>query len=287
MQSNIYEYLCDRLDNIPRILELCGADRRYINENASDFEKFRELCITLVRFSGSSIYRDINSAVSEIFGEDIDITQSHPEHLWKRFYGEVENGEFVIPVLTVKTICADKLTNVIDISQATNFVMPDKYHVGLAREKLACGQDLSESEKNMLIIQDLRERGQTCISTLCPLILRADCSTEITRRALGYLKNCNLLNDALMIVSLERLCTDMAEVLEFDKISLGVMIEKCDERTDSSVKSLAQIFPVGNIIWVLKKEKFGEFCSVLEKLVKQWQAERIAPEKRLLKFEKN
>lgn len=285
MHSNIYEYLCEKLDNIPRILALCGADRRYTGKNASDFEKFRELCRTLVSFSGSSFYGDVNCAVSELLRECIDITQSNPEDLWKRFYGERGERETITPVLACKTAYADKLATAIDISQATDFIMPDKYHVGLAREKLVDGCDLCENEKNMLSIQELREGAQECIKFSRPLVIRADCPAKTTLHALGYLKTCNLLTGTLVLVSPERLDTEISEVLEFDEISLGVLVDKCDESFAFLLPSLAQTLPVGNVVWTLKKEGGNDFCAVSDKLLRKWQIENKAPQNCELKFE--
>lgn len=285
MHSNIYEYLCGKIDNIPHILALCGADKRYIHENASDFEKFRELCHSLVRLSGSSMYRAINCAVSEIFGEDIDITQASSDDLWKRFYGERENEESITPVLTFRTAYTDNLTSVIDISRATDFVMPDRYHVGLARERLACGQTLSDSEKNMLIIQALRESAQQSIKSFCPIVVRADCSAQITCRALQYLKNCNLLTETLILVNRDQLDPEAEKLFEFDEILLGMIVEKCDENFAFSMQAIARTASVGNLIWIVKKEDFSDFCSMTNKLLQKWQADRIAPQNCTLKFE--
>ncbi len=285
VHSNIYEYLCDRLDNIPRILALCGADRRYTGKNSSDFEKFRELCRTHVSFSGSSFYRDINYAVSELFGESIDITQSSPEDLWKRFYGERADGEVIKPVLTVKMACSDNFASVVNISQATDFVVPDKYHVGLIREKLLGGGELCESEKNMLTIQELREGAQECIKSSRPLVIIADCSAQITLRALGYLRTCDLLTETLVLVSSDRLDKEISEALEFDKISLGVLMDKWDESIAFSMQSLAQTFPVGNLVWTMKKECAADFDAEQEWLLKKWQAENTAPQNCALKIE--
>ncbi len=285
MHSNIYEYLCDKLDNIPHILALCGADRRYTCENASDYEKFRELCRSLVSFSGSGIYRDVNLAVSELFGESINITQSSPESLWKGFYGECGDGEVLEPVLSVKTACADNLAAVIDISQATDFIMPDKYHAGLAREKLLGGAELCEDEKNMLHIQELREGAQECIKTFNPLVIRADCSAQTTLRALEYLKTCNLLTETLVLISIDRLDQAAAKMLEFDEITLGVLLEKCDQEITPAIKSLARILPVGKIAWILKKDDFNVFDNALTGLLEIWRAEGIAPQDCALNFE--
>ncbi len=285
VHSNIYEYLCGKIDNIPRILVLCDADRRYTGKNASDFEKFRELCRTLVSFSGSSFYRDVNYAVSEFFGESIDITQNNPDDLWKRFYGESDDGDALEPVLSIKTVYADKLTSVINISQATGFVIPDKYHVGLAREKCVDGFDLSDGERNMLIMQELREGAQKCINSSQPLVVHADCSAQITLRALGYLKTCNLLRETLVLVSPDRLYTEISEGLEFDEISLGVLADKWDEAVAFSMQSLAQTVPFGNLTWVLKKENITDFSAVSDSLLKKWQSENIAPQNCMLKIE--
>ena len=284
MHSNIYEYLCDRLEDMPHILLLCGADRRYTNENSSDFEKFRELCLSLVKLSGSSIYRDVNLAVSELFGENIDITQKYPEQLWKRFYGECEDMEVITPVLTLKTAYADKFTSLVDISQATEFIVPDKYHVGLAREKLANGQKLTGSEKNMLIIQELREAAQSCINSSYPLVIRADCPTEITLRVIHYLKTCNLLTDILVLVSLNRLDAKLSELFDTDRISLGVFVDKCDESLAVSMQHLSRIYSVGNIVWILENDNPNDFYNTADLLLEVWKAEYISSENCLLNF---
>lgn len=285
MHSNIYEFLCEKIDNIPHILALCGAEKRYTNENASDFEKIRELCHLLVKFSGSSIYRDINCAVSEVLGENVDITQALPEDLWKMFWGERGNRKTITPVLCLKTTYDDKLTNAIDISRATGFVMPDRYHVGLAREKLNCGQELFDSEKNMLIVQQLREGAQNCINSWRPLVIRADCSFRITRRAIQYLKTCNLLPETLVLVSLDRLDVDAQMALGYDGISLGVLVDKCDEGFAFAMQSIARTYPIGNFVWVLKNDDFNNFCNISGLLLKEWQAENTTPENCTLKFE--
>ncbi len=285
MYSNVYEYLCGKIDNIPQILSLGGADRRYTGKNASDFERFRELCSSLVKFTGSSFYEDINYAASELFGEKIDITQTNPETLWKRFYGERGERKAIAPVLACKIAYADKLATAIDISQATDFIVPDKYHVGLAREKCLGGCDLSGGERNMMIMQELREGAQNCIYSSHPLIVRADCSTEIICRALGYLKTCNMLTETLILVSLDRLDAEMMGILELDKISLGILVDKCDESFVFSMQSYARSFPIGNVIWALKKENFVCFCDIMEHLIKKWQKESMAPQNCELKFE--
>ncbi len=285
MHSNIYEYLCDRLDNMPRILSLCETDRRCACENASDYEKFRELCYSLVRLSGSSIYRDINCAVSEIFGEEIDITQTHPDDLWTRFYGEREERESITPVLTVRTADANKLTSIIDISRATDFVMPDKYHSGLAREKLIEGSKLSDREENMLIIQELREGAQKSINSSCPIVVRASCSATITCRAIQYLQACNLLTEALIMVNCDQLDFGVEKLIEFDKISIGMLVEKCDEGFAFSMQAIACTAPIGKLIWIVEKENFADFRSVSVKLLQKWKADSIAPQNCALKFE--
>lgn len=286
MQRNIYEYLCDRVSNIPHILSLCGADKKYICENASDFEKFRELCRTLVSFSGSSIYKDINCAVSELFGENIDISQSNAESLWKEFYGERGSGEAPTPILTISFFDID-LLNAVNISKASGFVKPDKYHASLAREKARSGQDVSEAEKNMLIVQELREGAEQCVKTSRPLVIRADCPVQITYQALGYLRDCKFLPNTFILTELSGIMADTVRLLEFENVTLGAAVSSVDESIKSSMRSLAQILPVGGVVWALDKDSFDAFCTAARELLDGWKSNNTAPQKCVLKFEKN
>ncbi len=285
VHSNIYEYLCDRLEDIPRILEICGADRRYIGKNSSDYERFRELCRTLVSFSGSGFYKDVNRAVSELLGESIDISRNSPADLWKRFYGERDDVRAPDPVLTVKIAYADKFRGVVNISKATALVVPDKYHVALAREKLADGYKLSESEENMLLIQELREEAQKCVGSSRRLVIIADCPSQITLGAFRYLKACNLLPEALVLVSIDRMAPEMISILDSDEISLGILLEMQDENAKRSMGSCPEHFPVGNVIWTTKMESAAAFDGSLRHLLEKWQAENTAPQNCALKIE--
>lgn len=285
MQGNIYEYLCGRVNSIPHILSLCGADKKYICENASDFEKFRELCHALVSFSGSSIYRDISCALSELFGEAVNISQSNAESLWKRFYGECEREEASIPILTIRLIDIES-TRVINISEMSDFVKPDKYHVSLAREKARNGQSVSRAEKNILIMQELREGAEQCIKASQPFLVRADCSALITYRALGYLKDCNMLPNTLILTELSEITAETARLLEYENITLGISIASVDGSTKDLMRSLSQILPVGRVVWAFGKECLDEFCATACELLEEWRANNTAPEKCVLKFEK-
>ncbi len=286
MQSNIYEYLSDKFEYMSHILSLCGADKKYIGKNASDFEKFRELCRTLVSFSGSSLYRDINLCVSELFGESVDITQSDAESLWKRFYGDCESVEITQPDLVIKMIDMDAFANFVDISEASNFVRPDRYHASLARERAHNGQDVCESEKNLLIMQELRETAEQCVKTVQPLVILADCSAEIIYQALRYLSDCNLLPNTLILTNISGITVQIARLLEFENISLCAAVTSCDESFTSSMRSIAQTLPVGGVMWALKGENFAVFCSATHELLEEWRANNTAPKECVLKFEK-
>lgn len=285
MQSNIYEYILDRFPCLPEVLRLCGADKKYIGKNASDFEKFRELCRVLVRFSGSDLYKDINLCVSELFGEKIDVAQSAPQDLWKKFYNHGESIEITEPHLEIHLTDIKVLTNTVNIRGVSGFVRPDKYHVSLAREKMQRGQSVYEDEKNMLIMQELRETAEQCIKASKPLVILADCPIKITYLALEYLNDCKLLPKTLILTDISGVEVGAAGLLEFEEVSLGVVISNCDERSKDLIRSLAAILPVGNILWALKKEDFDKLAVIIQELSDEWQRNSVATEKYVLKFE--
>ena len=137
--TNIYEYLLQRHPYLPSILAVCGADEKYVRENASDFEKFRELCKIIVKLSGNDLYREISNSVFECFGEKFYLSRDISESLWRAYYGDGKIAQGESQTLNIRVVEEKILSRAISLGGMREFVKPDVYHVNLAREIIERG----------------------------------------------------------------------------------------------------------------------------------------------------
>ncbi len=259
--QNIYEYLKEHFD-LAR--EIAG----------SDFEKFAYICRTLADLSGNQLYFDVHKQLEEYFGERVEISANRAEYLWRRFNGEdVTVSDGCSELLNVRYLCADELENVIKISDITQFVSPDVYHVSLARARSESGEDLSVDEKNMLMIQRIRDTAGESVLQGKPLILDMRCGgAEVFLSVYGYLSHSKLLPKILLICDISegtRLLYKGVDICVFG---------------DGNVQKIAENMPVGRT--VLLTESASKLEGELKALLSVWQQNARAPRKVVLAMQK-
>ena len=286
--SNIYEYLLQRHPYLPSILAVCGADKKYTGECASDFEKFRELCRVIVKLSGNKLFREINASVSELFGEEIQLSEGSCEFLWRKYCGEGKIAESVPPILKIRAVDTQILTAAVNLSGVNEFVKPDIYHVGLAREKRGNGVILSSRDSDMLKIQELREQAEKCKKDAETLLLDArGCNTDILCKAVHYLNFCGLLPKTAVIFDLNSICTDTLFALSaHEEISFCVYLDGEARTIDEQAEQLARELLIGVLYVCVPKDKTNEFQRAVQNRMCMWRNDGRAHADCLLEFER-
>ncbi|MBR3686043.1 MAG: glucuronate isomerase [Clostridia bacterium] len=65
------------------LMRVCGVDERFITGNASDFEKFRELCRIMPMLIGNPQYITCHVELQRFFGCNLTINSDNCETIWK------------------------------------------------------------------------------------------------------------------------------------------------------------------------------------------------------------
>lgn len=257
---NIYEHLCDVCPYVTDILS--GRSE------LSDYEKFCFLCGICADYSGSDIYRDICEKISIAIGDTIPLTHGTAEYIWRKYNGEeccapaVENIN-----LNIDYILEDELEKVIKIPDGCKFVRPDRYHADIALKKKLDGAELCESETNLLHIQNIRKSACECKRTGKTLILDiCNRDGEMISRITEYLEREKLMPNILVI------CDGNTELPKNEKIRRAVRYP-CD------VMSLAEICPVGSVIFVLNGDSVQKLSNEIQILSDYWKKTSRADEK--------
>lgn len=280
---NVYEHFVDKFSYIPNLLDVCGADERYICDLASDFEKFRELCKIMPSLYGNPKYFELCAEARRIFGEGATLCEEDCEAMWISFCcGEQlalceSQGEFVIRV-----VGADELSDACLIRGVNKFIKPDLYHARLAREKLSLGKALEADESDVLAVQTLRERAQACQKAGDTLVIdAADASLEITCQIIRYLDQSGLLPRSLvMIGDTRQMCESVEDELEgilaFRQVSVAI--------AEKFAKGFAHLMPIGRGVIVLDETSCAE--NFAARLLSNWASVGYCPEKCVAKTEK-
>ena len=76
------------------LMRVCGVDERFITGNASDFEKFRELCRIMPMLIGNPQYITCHVELQRFFGCNLTINSNNCETIWKETSDKLAKQRF-------------------------------------------------------------------------------------------------------------------------------------------------------------------------------------------------
>lgn len=76
------------------LMRVCGVDERFITGNASDFEKFRELCRIMPMLIGNPQYITCHVELQRFFGCNLTINSDNCETIWKETSDKLAKQRF-------------------------------------------------------------------------------------------------------------------------------------------------------------------------------------------------
>lgn len=269
--TNVYEYLEEKCrGGILELFSLCGIDTK-VCDGASDYDKFYNIYRHMGAFVGNDAYGEINAVLSDYFGRKIDLCTCNPEQTWRAFYenGLVETVEKKTEI-NIFTPNYDVLHDAIDIRGVTEFISPNPYHVGLARSKILQNIDIGQDEKNMLIIQSVREGVRESSVKIIATPRQVDIITRLT----DYLKRTMKVKSVFAIFDgMAPAGDDYRKVLGAGIVS-GVILH--GENLKSEIESIANAVPIGNIYLFCN----GTECDILKEFncaVEEFAYRALAP----------
>ncbi len=251
--SNAYEALLKYDKGLLSLVRESGADERYIDGDASDFEKFRELCRTMPSCIGNPLYMLLHMELELLFDCDLALDLENCEQIWlcvnEKIKEYILNGRSLydkIEYIPYYSACSDEI-GVIDscnmleevicsgIEQASHhgcvtalaltasdFERPNPYLVDGILKK-ASASPLSLTERNTLDMQINRIIGTECVCR--DWLMLFDFNSDISS-TVEYLKKSKALS-------------------KYDK-AIMIDVDKCLDTLNECVRSYARITSLGN-----------------------------------------
>ena len=255
--TNVCELL--RSGETDDALCLCGREEKYRRGEVSDFEYFKELLSVLPMLKGTHICDLVSLVLSELCGEkfisnetfsesDIcDLWSSANEKIFEICGGEYDkllekyNVEKLYNCSADTGTCAcdgkchttnKKEVNVFDF-KGLDFIRPDPYHYGLAKDKEKCGEKLNNDEKSIILSQNIylilsdKNRGKIQLHLLC------DENKSTAKELINYLKDRGFSADILIGYSGEGSVEKLISLCLLSDENIRISPEIVITRTDS------------------------------------------------------
>lgn len=250
--SNIYEYLVNMHPSVTDMLKLCRAEKRFVSEGASDFEKFRELCLNLSKLSGHPFFLDICKSTEQLFGRKIYPSRHNCEDLWRAFSGEKLIITELCETVFVRYMDTRVLHKAISLSGIKQFAKPNPYIVSQINEKYNTLGYLNETERVILTIQNIRQSAVSCMESGETLLLNAsDCPLEVARDVIKYLERSGLLPTTSVIFDAEQTGNSaLGELLATYEISPLICIGNNPNDIRNKIRHVAEHLPLGEVIFI-------------------------------------
>lgn len=91
--KNIADLLINNCISVKRALKLCGAEKRVIFGDGSDYERFYALCASMPYLVGHPVYNGVKTLLSNVFGWEGEISVYTAEALWQALNEVIEEAE--------------------------------------------------------------------------------------------------------------------------------------------------------------------------------------------------
>lgn len=99
--SNLWELFCS--SDVLDAMRLGGADEKYVGGDASDYEKFHELCRIMPTLAGNGIYALAHTLLRSLFNCDLAINLTNCEEIWS-----ISADRFFANELTLSDLYGDR-----------------------------------------------------------------------------------------------------------------------------------------------------------------------------------
>lgn len=91
--KNIADLLVNRCISVKRALKLCGAEKRVVFGDGSDYERFYTLCASMKDLVGHPVYNGVKELLSAVFGWDGEISLYTADALWQGLNEVIEESQ--------------------------------------------------------------------------------------------------------------------------------------------------------------------------------------------------
>lgn len=270
LESNIYEYLYNTHPLITETLKLCRAEKRFICDSASDFEKFRELCIAFPKLVGHSLFFDISESMEKLFGKRIHPSMHNCEELWRAFCGEQMPYTDIRETVYIKYADESVLRKAISLSGIKSFIKPNPYIVNKINEKYGTVGCPDETERTILTLQNIRQEAISCKARGETLILDAgNCPLKAVCDLTEYLDRSGLLPKIFVILNAEQTGeNELKNILAPYEVSVGVSIGNDTQIILNKIKYASENFPIGELIFITDADE--SFSASVNMLRNEW-----------------
>lgn len=204
---------------ISRLLRACGAEESCITGGASDYDKFLALAATLPLCEGHPLRDRMQTALTAATGLHASLCPHTAKVYWdtwveRCWYGEdappplptacpacavckpvvwrweemialpdpllVQGGNLVEWSFALEAFLPDEGgVAAVTLPETYGFVRPNPYHAGLAVSKSCGGEELADTDRNLLFTQALRVWGLALVSRDVTLLIRGGTSQAV------------------------------------------------------------------------------------------------------------
>ncbi len=255
-------------------LRLLGASEKYIDGNASDFEKFREWLSAYPYMSGNIAAEKIREQLSSLTG--IEALNAHSaRELWRCAMGDIgsfdseeilySNAQFanviscdeknrilsdIVSLDKILKMRAESFSEFLKMLENTNkkgflidayegeLVRPDRYHANEYYAEYLCGEKL---HKNVILLQALLELIYKSKCEIIHINIESEKALSWAGKLVSYLKMRNIDIRILLHINGEISPTAIRNTCLCHKKITPMLINRSDEY----IKAFAQIFPIG------------------------------------------
>lgn len=252
--SNAYEALLKHDKGLRILMRQCGVDEKYIDGDASDFEKFRELCRAMPSCVGNPLYMLLHMELKLLFECDLAIDLENCEQIWicvnEKIKDCILSGRSLyekIEYIPYYSACLDELGEIdscdalaetirCDVEKAAqhgcftafvkvvpDFERPNPYLVDVILKKVSSAAHISLEERNTLEVQIDRIVGTECVCRDWLILFDFDSDVSST---VEYLKKSNAIS-------------------KYDK-AIRIDVDKCLDTLDGGIRAYARVTSLGN-----------------------------------------